>query len=171
MLFGIDVIIVAPGSVATPIWDKAEQIDLAPYQKSPYFGIIKRFRDYMIAEGRKGWSSEGALRRGHMRSLDHGASQDALFAGRGEITRTGRCRRCCRRAWSIESSPRLSVSALPRRCRLSPATRRLRRRASTDKSRSVVVSPRASRPRRIPQNRFSQTECNLITLTSLDRRG
>ena len=58
MLYGIDVIIVAPGSVATPIWDKAEQIDLAPYQTSPYFGIIKRFRDYMIAEGRKGWPAE-----------------------------------------------------------------------------------------------------------------
>lgn len=58
MLFGIDVIIVAPGAVATPIWDKAEQIDPAPYQKSPYFEIIKRFRDYMIADGRKGWSSE-----------------------------------------------------------------------------------------------------------------
>jgi len=58
MLFGIDVIIVAPGAVATPIWDKAEQIDLAPYSKSPYFEILKRFRDYMIAEGRKGWSSE-----------------------------------------------------------------------------------------------------------------
>ena len=58
MLFGIDVIIVAPGSVATPIWDKAEQIDLAPYRKSPYFEIIKRFRDYMIADGRKGWSAE-----------------------------------------------------------------------------------------------------------------
>jgi NAD(P)-dependent dehydrogenase (short-subunit alcohol dehydrogenase family) len=58
MIYGIDVIIVAPGSVATPIWDKAEQIDLAPYSKSPYFEILKRFRDYMIAEGRKGWSSE-----------------------------------------------------------------------------------------------------------------
>jgi len=58
MLYGIDVIIVAPGSVATPIWDKAEQIDLAPYQTSPYFEIIKRFRDYMIAEGRKGWPPE-----------------------------------------------------------------------------------------------------------------
>ena len=58
MFFGIDVIIVAPGSVATPIWDKAEQIDLAPYSRSPYFEILKRLRDYMIAEGRKGWSSE-----------------------------------------------------------------------------------------------------------------
>jgi NAD(P)-dependent dehydrogenase (short-subunit alcohol dehydrogenase family) len=27
MMFGIDVIVVAPGSVATPIWDKAEAID------------------------------------------------------------------------------------------------------------------------------------------------
>jgi NAD(P)-dependent dehydrogenase (short-subunit alcohol dehydrogenase family) len=58
MIYGIDVIIVAPGSVATPIWDKAEQIDLAPYSKSAYFEILKHFRDYMISEGRKGWSSE-----------------------------------------------------------------------------------------------------------------
>ena len=85
MLFGIDVIIVAPGSVATPIWDKAEQIDLAPYEKSPYFEIIKRFRDYMIAEGRKGWSSE-RLGAGRMRSFDRGAAQDALLAGRRKIS-------------------------------------------------------------------------------------
>lgn len=58
MIFGIDVIVVAPSAVATPIWDKAEQIDLARYRKSPYFEIISRFRDYMIAEGRKGWSPE-----------------------------------------------------------------------------------------------------------------
>ncbi len=58
MLYGIDVIIVAPGSVATPIWDKAEQIDLAAHRESPYFEILGRFRDYMISEGRKGWSSE-----------------------------------------------------------------------------------------------------------------
>jgi NAD(P)-dependent dehydrogenase (short-subunit alcohol dehydrogenase family) len=58
VFYGIDVIIVAPGAVATPIWDKAEQMDLAPYQQSPYFEILKRFRDYMITDGRKGWSSE-----------------------------------------------------------------------------------------------------------------
>jgi NAD(P)-dependent dehydrogenase (short-subunit alcohol dehydrogenase family) len=58
MLFGIDVIIVAPGMVSTPIWDKAEQVDLAPYRKSPYLESIMRVRDYMIAEGRKGWPPE-----------------------------------------------------------------------------------------------------------------
>jgi NAD(P)-dependent dehydrogenase (short-subunit alcohol dehydrogenase family) len=31
MPFGIDVIIVAPGTVATPIWDKADTLDLAPF--------------------------------------------------------------------------------------------------------------------------------------------
>jgi hypothetical protein len=58
MRFGIDVIIVAPGSVATPIWDKAEQLDLAPYANSPYFESLERFRDYMIAQGRNGWPPE-----------------------------------------------------------------------------------------------------------------
>ncbi|MGH7836712.1 MAG: SDR family NAD(P)-dependent oxidoreductase [Candidatus Binataceae bacterium] len=58
MRFGIDVIIVAPGSVVTPMWDKAEQIDLAAYRNSPYSEIIKRFRDYAIALGRKGWPPE-----------------------------------------------------------------------------------------------------------------
>ena len=27
MLFGIDVVIISPGSIATPIWDKSEQAD------------------------------------------------------------------------------------------------------------------------------------------------
>jgi hypothetical protein len=30
MLFGIDVIVIAPGAVATPIWAKAEQVDITP---------------------------------------------------------------------------------------------------------------------------------------------
>ncbi len=33
MLFGIDVIIVAPGAVKTPIWGKAEEVDISSYQE------------------------------------------------------------------------------------------------------------------------------------------
>jgi short-subunit dehydrogenase len=36
MLYGIDVIIIGPGSVATPIWDKAEKLDISLYSDTEY---------------------------------------------------------------------------------------------------------------------------------------
>ncbi len=58
MLFGIDVIIVAPGAVATPIWDKAETVDVARYANTPFAPALTKVRDYMIAGGRKGLKPE-----------------------------------------------------------------------------------------------------------------
>jgi hypothetical protein len=46
MLFGIDVIIVAPGAVKTPIWGKAEEVDLSVYRNSPYFPALERVRAF-----------------------------------------------------------------------------------------------------------------------------
>ena len=58
MLFGIDVIIVAPGSVATPIWDKAEKLDLAQYDNTPYMKPLATVKDFMLGLGRKGFPPE-----------------------------------------------------------------------------------------------------------------
>ena len=58
MLFGIDVIIVAPGSVATPIWDKAEKINFAQYDNTPYMKPLATVRDFMLGLGRKGFPPE-----------------------------------------------------------------------------------------------------------------
>ena len=58
MLYGIDVVIVAPGSIATPIWDKAEEIDTSPYGNSEYFEFALRFQKYMIQDGRNGYPPE-----------------------------------------------------------------------------------------------------------------
>jgi NAD(P)-dependent dehydrogenase (short-subunit alcohol dehydrogenase family) len=58
MLFGIDVIVVAPGAVATPIWDKAEQVDVTQYANTPYAESLGRVRDYMISSGKKGFPPE-----------------------------------------------------------------------------------------------------------------
>jgi NAD(P)-dependent dehydrogenase (short-subunit alcohol dehydrogenase family) len=58
MVYGVDVIIVAPGSVATPIWDKAETADLAPYEHTPYADAIKKFRHHVLTSGRKGYPPE-----------------------------------------------------------------------------------------------------------------
>jgi NAD(P)-dependent dehydrogenase (short-subunit alcohol dehydrogenase family) len=58
MLFGIDVIIVAPGSVATPIWDKAEKLDLAQYDNTSYMKPLATVKDFMLGLGRKGFPPE-----------------------------------------------------------------------------------------------------------------
>ena len=58
MLYGIDVIIIGPGSVATPIWDKAEQVDLSMYANTEYVEAARRVREYMIRDGRNGYPPE-----------------------------------------------------------------------------------------------------------------
>jgi NAD(P)-dependent dehydrogenase (short-subunit alcohol dehydrogenase family) len=46
MLFGIDVIIVAPGAVKTPIWSKAEEVDMSAYRNSPYLPALELVRKF-----------------------------------------------------------------------------------------------------------------------------
>ena len=48
MLFGIDVIIVAPGPVKTPIWGKGQQdVDMSRYKNSPYLPALQKVTAYM----------------------------------------------------------------------------------------------------------------------------
>lgn len=58
MLYGIDVIIVGPGSVATPIWDKAEQLDISSFANTEYGESARRVQEYMIRNGRNGYPPE-----------------------------------------------------------------------------------------------------------------
>ncbi|WP_315725915.1 MULTISPECIES: SDR family oxidoreductase [unclassified Bradyrhizobium] len=58
MLFGIDVIIVAPGAVKTPIWAKAEEVDLSPFQASPFFPALQKVRGFMLHLGKTGLPAE-----------------------------------------------------------------------------------------------------------------
>jgi NAD(P)-dependent dehydrogenase (short-subunit alcohol dehydrogenase family) len=46
MLFGIDVIIIAPGAVKTPIWDKGQEVDISVYRNSPYFPALQKVRAF-----------------------------------------------------------------------------------------------------------------------------
>jgi NAD(P)-dependent dehydrogenase (short-subunit alcohol dehydrogenase family) len=54
LLYGIDVIIVGPGTVKTPIFDKAQQMDLSPYMATEYGPILKGFVEYFLNEGKNG---------------------------------------------------------------------------------------------------------------------
>jgi len=56
--FGVDVIVVAPGAVATPIWDKADEADTAGYANTVYAPALERLRAYMLQLGRSGLPAE-----------------------------------------------------------------------------------------------------------------
>ena len=58
MLFGIDVIIVAPGAVKTPIWSKADGVDISGYRNSPFFPALERLRKFMAHLGENGLPPE-----------------------------------------------------------------------------------------------------------------
>lgn len=71
MLFGIDVITVAPGPVRTPIWDKAEALDIARFANSPYLPALTKLR------GMLGQMSEKGLPPERIAALVHRALTDA----------------------------------------------------------------------------------------------
>lgn len=56
--FGVDVIVVAPGAVATPIWEKADEIDTAAYADTVYAKPMEGLRAYMLALGKSGLPPE-----------------------------------------------------------------------------------------------------------------
>ncbi len=58
VLYGIDVIIVEPGAVATPIWDKAEREDVTRYAHTDYAPMLENYKRSMISGGRKGLPAE-----------------------------------------------------------------------------------------------------------------
>jgi NAD(P)-dependent dehydrogenase (short-subunit alcohol dehydrogenase family) len=58
MLFGIDVIVIGPGPIKTPIWEKGEKADLARYGNTPYFESMKKMRGGMQAMGAAGLPAE-----------------------------------------------------------------------------------------------------------------
>ncbi len=54
LIFGIDVIVVAPAAVRTPIWDKADAVDIAPYRGTAFEAPLERIRVFMLKSGREG---------------------------------------------------------------------------------------------------------------------
>jgi NAD(P)-dependent dehydrogenase (short-subunit alcohol dehydrogenase family) len=54
MIYGIDVIIIGPGAVATPIWDKAEEVDLSQYDQTVFKKALSKMAKAMSALGQKG---------------------------------------------------------------------------------------------------------------------
>lgn len=63
LMYGIDVIVVGPGAIATPIWEKADEVDTTPFDNTDYAKPLEAVKKYMLDLGRKGLKPEkvGAL--------------------------------------------------------------------------------------------------------------
>jgi NAD(P)-dependent dehydrogenase (short-subunit alcohol dehydrogenase family) len=55
MIWGIQLIILGPGAVATPIWDKADEVDPTPYEGTVFHKALLRLRSYMMKSGPAGF--------------------------------------------------------------------------------------------------------------------
>jgi hypothetical protein len=55
LIYGIDVIVIAPHSTNTPFLDKAEAQDVSMYDDTPYGKPAKLFVDFIVHDGRKGF--------------------------------------------------------------------------------------------------------------------
>lgn len=54
LIHGIDVIVVGPGAVRTPIWSKADESEIAPYLHTEYADALKRMQSVMQQVGDAG---------------------------------------------------------------------------------------------------------------------
>ena len=54
-VYGIQVVVIGPGSVKTPIWDKSDEVDVSGYEKSVYYKALVGLREYMTRLGAEGF--------------------------------------------------------------------------------------------------------------------
>ena len=57
-MHGVDVVIVGPGAVKTPIWAKADEMNVAPYEGTEYYDLMVAMRDVMQDYGESGLPAE-----------------------------------------------------------------------------------------------------------------
>ena len=63
--YGIQVIVLGPGAVATPIWEKADDTDISRYEGSDYWEAMNRLLQYMLKSGPEGFPPSKIARRVH----------------------------------------------------------------------------------------------------------
>jgi short-subunit dehydrogenase len=52
MLFGIDVVIIEPGTVNTAMYDKGEKEHLSEFKQTEYWEAVQKFQKFIVAETR-----------------------------------------------------------------------------------------------------------------------
>lgn len=70
MIYGIDVVVIGPGAIATPIWQKADAMDTRPYAGTDYASAIDTARELLIPSGAGGLPARSVAELVHL-ALTH----------------------------------------------------------------------------------------------------
>ena len=127
MIFGVDVIIVAPGNVATPIWDKAEAVDDTPFDNTPYAPALARSRAMRSKAAGRACRRRGSAKRSRPRSPP--PAKDTLYrCARSDPEPDGRDLAEAHRGQHDRASAGAEVVGAPRDVLFIPRRRRIRKR-------------------------------------------
>ena len=83
--FGVDVIVIEPGSVQTKIWDKVASLDLSRYRGSPYERVLERVRRAALRLGEQGLPAT-AVARAVARALTARRPQARILVVRSRVS-------------------------------------------------------------------------------------
>src|ERR1700722_9134018 len=91
MLFGIDVVIIEPGTVNTAMYDKGEKEDLSEFKQTEYWEAVQNFQKWIVNEARNNGLPLSVWAKP---STWHSAPRNRRHATRWfrNVSRTGLCR-------------------------------------------------------------------------------
>ncbi|MEZ5897445.1 MAG: SDR family oxidoreductase [Parvularculaceae bacterium] len=58
IVHGIDVVVIGPGAIRTPIWSKSDELDVEQYKGTEYYDVLVRMRTMMQTIGEQGLPPE-----------------------------------------------------------------------------------------------------------------
>ena len=122
MIFGVDVIVVAPGTIATPIWNKADAVDVTPFANGPYAPALAETQGLHDLQ-RQRRPASGANRRNGEDRADRQETEDPLHRDPQSAAEPAG-------AHSAQTPHRWSHRAAPRASRISSRWRRAASRTS-----------------------------------------
>lgn len=57
-LYGIDVVVIGPGVVKTPIWEKGEEVNMEQYKETDYYSAGMKFKKFVLKMAQTGHEQE-----------------------------------------------------------------------------------------------------------------